>query len=52
MIDRVRFGGVRDFITTQWAIINVADLFVIAGVLIIPALLMTRSWREYQRHTA
>lgn len=52
MIDRVRFGGVRDFITTQWAIINVADLFVIAGVLIIPALLMTRSWRAYQRPTA
>jgi signal peptidase II len=52
MIDRARFGGVRDFITTRWAIINVADLFVLAGVLIIPALLMTRSWREYQRHTA
>jgi signal peptidase II len=52
MIDRARFGGVRDFITTRWAIINVADLFVLAGVLIIPALLMTRSWREYQRQTA
>jgi signal peptidase II len=52
MIDRARFGGVRDFITTRWAIINVADLFVIAGVLIIPALLMTRSWREYQQHLA
>ena len=52
MIDRARFGGVRDFISTRWAIINVADLFVIAGVLIIPALLLTRSWREYQRRTA
>lgn len=52
MIDRARFGGVRDFITTRWAIINVADLFVVAGVLILPALLMTRSWREYQRQTA
>jgi len=51
MIDRARFGGVRDFISTRWAIINVADLFVIAGVLIIPALLLTRSWREYQRRT-
>jgi lipoprotein signal peptidase len=49
MIDRVRFGGVRDFITTRWAIINVADLFVIAGVLILPALLAMRSWREYRR---
>jgi signal peptidase II len=49
MIDRARFGGVRDFISTRWAIINVADLFVIAGVLILPVLLMTRSWREYQQ---
>jgi signal peptidase II len=51
MIDRVRFGGVRDFITTRWAVINFADLFVIAGVLILPALLATRSWRAYQRGT-
>ena len=51
MIDRVRFGGVRDFITTRWAIINVADLFVVAGVLILPALLATRSWRAYQRRS-
>ena len=49
LIDRARFGSVRDFITTRWAIVNVADLFVVAGVLIIPALLLTRSWREYQR---
>jgi len=52
MLDRVRFGGVRDFITTRWAIINVADLLVVAGVLIIPALLLTRSWREYRQRTA
>lgn len=52
MIDRARFGGVRDFISTRWAIINVADLFVIAGVLILPALLTMRSWREYQRESA
>jgi signal peptidase II len=51
LIDRARFGSVRDFITTRWAIVNVADLFVVAGVLIIPALLLTRSWREYQRRT-
>jgi signal peptidase II len=51
MIDRVRFGGVRDFITTRWAIVNVADLLVIAGVLILPALLAMRSWHEYQRQT-
>jgi signal peptidase II len=52
MIDRARFGGVRDFIATRWAVINVADLFVIAGVLILPALLLTRSWRAHQRSTA
>jgi signal peptidase II len=52
MIDRARFGGVRDFITTRWAIINVADLFVIAGVLILPALLLTRSWQAHQRSAA
>jgi signal peptidase II len=52
MIDRARFGGVRDFIPTRWAIINVADLFVVAGVLILPALLATRSWGEYQRRSA
>ena len=52
MIDRVRFGGVRDFITTRWAIVNLADLFVVAGVLILPALLGVRSWREYRRMTA
>jgi signal peptidase II len=48
LIDRARFGGVRDFIATRWAVVNVADLFVIAGVLILPALLATRSWRGYR----
>jgi signal peptidase II len=52
MIDRVRFGGVRDFITTRWAVVNLADLFVIAGVLILPALLGMRTWRAYQRQRA
>ena len=52
MIDRARDGGVRDFIATRRAVINVADLFVIAGVLILPTLLLTRSWREHQRTTA
>jgi lipoprotein signal peptidase len=31
-IDRIRLGAVRDFIVTPWAIINVADLCVIAGI--------------------
>jgi signal peptidase II len=52
MIDRVRFGAVRDFITTGFAIINVADLFVLAGVLILPALLAMRAVRLYRATTA
>ena len=31
-LDRIRLGGVRDFIVTPWAIINVADLCVFAGI--------------------
>ncbi len=49
LIDRARFGAVRDFISTRWAIINVADLFVIAGVLILPALLAIRFTRHYHQ---
>lgn len=45
MIDRVRFGAVRDFIATGVAIVNVADLLVIAGVLMLPVLLLIRSRR-------
>ncbi len=48
MIDRVRFGAVRDFIATRWAVINVADLFVIAGVLILPTLLAIRTWQQHR----
>jgi signal peptidase II len=51
MIDRVRFGAVRDFIATRWAIINVADLFVIAGVLILPSLLAIRVTARYRELT-
>ena len=51
MIDRIRFGAVRDFITTRWAIINVADLFVIAGVLILPTLLAIRVTARYRQLT-
>lgn len=31
-IDRIRLGAVRDFIVTPWAIINVADVCVMAGI--------------------
>lgn len=45
LIDRVRFGAVRDFITTGVAIVNVADLLVVAGVLMLPLLLLLRTTR-------
>ena len=32
MLDRIRLGAVRDFIVTPWAIINVADVCVMAGI--------------------
>ncbi len=32
-LDRVRLGAVRDFIATPWAVVNVADLVVLVGVL-------------------
>ena len=50
MIDRARFGAVRDFIATHWAIINVADLCVLGGVLILPVLLAIRCARLYAAH--
>jgi len=32
-LDRVRFGSVRDFLVTPWAIVNVADIAVAAGII-------------------
>ena len=37
-LDRARFGAVRDFIRTPWAIVNVADLCVVAGVVLLSVL--------------
>ncbi|MGO9873977.1 MAG: signal peptidase II [Acidimicrobiia bacterium] len=31
-IDRIRLGSVRDFLVTPWAIINLADIAVAAGI--------------------
>jgi signal peptidase II len=42
VVDRVRFGAVRDFVVTRFGIFNLADLCVVAGVLILPALLALR----------
>ncbi len=37
-LDRAHAGTVRDFIHTPWAIVNVADLCVIAGVVLLALL--------------
>lgn len=44
-LDRIRFGAARDFIVTPWAIVNVADLAVAAGIL---AFVATVAWRLYR----
>ena len=31
--DRLSSGSVRDFLTTPWAVVNVADLAVVAGII-------------------
>ena len=44
-LDRIRFGTARDFIVTPWAIVNVADLAVAAGMV---AFLVAVAWRLYR----
>ena len=44
-LDRIRFGAARDFIVTPWAIVNVADLAVAAGMV---AFVVTVAWRMYR----
>ncbi len=44
-LDRIRFGAARDFIVTPWAIVNVADLAVAAGMV---AFVVTVAWRLYR----
>lgn len=46
-VDRVRFGGVRDFMRTPWLIIDVADLAVVLGMAL---LLAACAVRAYQMH--
>lgn len=41
-LDRIRLGGVRDFVATPWAIINFADVAVAIGVLGIALALAVR----------
>ena len=35
LVDRLRFGVTRDFILTPWATVNVADIAVIVGVVVL-----------------
>jgi lipoprotein signal peptidase len=41
-IDRLRFGAARDFIRTPLAIVNVADLAVVFGIVLIAMALLLR----------
>ena len=42
--DRIRLGAVRDFIVTPWAIINVADVCVMAGIVGLVLTLLHRAF--------
>jgi lipoprotein signal peptidase len=46
MLDRARFGAVRDFIHIPFAIINVADIAIVVGIIVLTVSLARR------RHTA
>jgi lipoprotein signal peptidase len=46
-IDRVRLGAARDFVTTPWAIVNLADIAVATGIV---AFVLAIGWRAYQMH--
>jgi lipoprotein signal peptidase len=43
VLDRARFGAVRDFIPTPFAIINIADIAVMAGVVALGVGLASRA---------
>ena len=46
-IDRVRLGAARDFMRTPWAIVNLADIAVVTGIV---AFVLAIGWRAYQMH--
>jgi lipoprotein signal peptidase len=41
-LDRIRLGSVRDFLVTPWAIVNLADFAVAAGIIGLAIALMSR----------
>ena len=45
-IDRICYGAARDFIRTPWAIVNVADLAVLAGLAMFVIALAQRAIRR------
>jgi hypothetical protein len=44
-MDRIRLGAARDFLVTPWAIVNIADLAVAAGLM---AFVVAVTWRLYR----
>jgi lipoprotein signal peptidase len=44
-VDRVRLGAARDFVTTPWAIVNLADIAVATGIVLF---VIAVGWRAYQ----
>jgi len=48
-LDRIRYGAARDFLVTPWAVINLADVAVAAGIV---ALVVALAWRVYQPRPA
>jgi lipoprotein signal peptidase len=43
-LDRLRFGAARDYLTTPWAIVNLADIAVAVGIV---AFVAAAAWRMY-----
>lgn len=46
-LDRIRLGAARDFVTTPWAIINLADIAVATGIVVF---VLAIGWRAHQIH--
>jgi lipoprotein signal peptidase len=44
--DRLRFGAARDFLTTPWFIVNLADIAVAVGIV---AFVVSAGWQVYCR---
>jgi len=47
-LDRIRLGGARDFVHTPWAIVNLADIAVAAGIV---SFVLAAAWRMSRMRT-